>query len=654
MQVSSAHAQDQLRARRRISALRRLSHKRQVGSPLATGLIAVAVFALAYVGGGYGAATRTAAGVLVWAAVAVGLLLGRGSSHGIPRAAAVVGGLLLAFAVLTLASTTWGASAEAAFAEFTRVLLYVGIFAAAVLAARRAHLDRWLDGIALAVVAVAAVSLASRFFPSLFEDRELPTFLPTAQARLSFPVDYWNGLAVLAALVLPLLLRNAAERARHVAIASVGGIPIILTAIYLTSSRAGALAAALGSVAFVALTDRRWRAAGALAVGGLASVGVVAFLSTRDALVNGPFESGQAAAEGGAATVVLLVTAVAAAAVWAFVPQWVARHVTLPRQAGYAVAAVLGLAFAAAAVAANPAERLREFTETPPAFERNDFVQSHLLSASGNWRWQYWQASIDQFRDSPFTGGGAGTFEAWWAQHGTTVAFIENPHSLYFQVLGELGLPGLLLVLGVVLAGLSTGVLRALRSSVRGPAAAVTGAFAAFALAAGLDWMWQLTVVTAVAMLLLGLVTGVATAPDAGRGPWQPGLRPALVLVAAVVIAVQLDAWVADERLRASRAAAARGDRAGALDAAGAARKLQPWAASPYTQLALLEEEAERLGLARRRIVEALDRDRRDWRLWLIAARIDTRAGDIERARRELDHAERLNPRSPLFTETGA
>jgi len=648
--VASAPAQRTIRrSRLSLPALGAATNDPRVGPALTAGAVAVAVFALAYAGGGYGTAVWTGVGALLWVALAAALLLRR-VDVAVPRAAVAAGAPLLALAVLNLLSAAWGASGETAFAECARTLLYLGIFAAAALGATRAAAAHWLDAIALALVAVATVALASRFFPGLFPDRELLTFLPSAQARLSFPVDYWNGLAALVALAIPLLLRAAVEHAvPAVRSAALAAVPAVGGVLYLTSSRAGAGAAVLSAVAYLALTETRWRTAGALLIGGTAAAVFVAFLSTRDAVVNGPLDSGAAASQGHAAAVALVAASATAGAVWAVAPAWIAR-VTLPRAAGRFLVGAIAVAAALAVVAAHPAERWREFTAPPvAAAQQRDFVESHLLSSNGNWRWQYWTAAVDQFRTHPVAGGGAGTYEAWWAKNGSAIGFIDNPHSLYFQVLSELGILGLALVLAIVGVGLWSGTTRALGGGDRGVAAAVAAAFAGFALAVGLDWMWQLTVVTAVGMLFLGLATGVATGA-ADRA--VVGRRVALGLSAVAVAAalVQVDAWAANDRLDASRSASARGDRSAAYAAARDARRLQPWAAAPYTQTALLEAEDGRFASARRSIGKALDRDGGNWRLWLIATRIDTRAGNVERAVRELHRAEALNPRSPIFT----
>ena len=70
----------------------------------------------------------------------------------------------------------------------------------AVLVAPRASARRWLAGLALGVSAVIGLALSSRLFPQLFEaPQQLAQIFPTANKRLSYPVDYWNGLATLAA-----------------------------------------------------------------------------------------------------------------------------------------------------------------------------------------------------------------------------------------------------------------------------------------------------------------------------------------------------------------------------------------------------------------------------------------------------------------------
>jgi hypothetical protein len=350
------------------------------------------------------------------------------------------------------------------------------------------------------------------------------------------------------------------------------------------------------------------------------------------------------------------IVVVLACAVAAMVYGYGAAHnVSRPsRRAAWLLAGAGAAAAIALLIAAHPVRQWHEFTRSPTAVAAPD-VRNHFLSASGNYRWQFWSSAVDQWRHHPLLGEGAGTFEAWWAQHGHAVAFAQNPHSLYFQALGELGIVGLTIVLGAFGVGLGVGAVRtssARSARSRATTAALTAAFAAYVVAAGFDWMWQLTAASAVGIALLALLLvepSEQAVPPARRFRHQPVLAVGAIAACVLVAAAAADVFASNLKLRDSRAAAARGDTAGALAAADAARMLEPWASSPYLQTALVEEDRDALPTALRWVGRALDRNREDWRVWLIKARIETKLGRIRAARRSFDHAASLNPRSPIF-----
>jgi Flp pilus assembly protein TadD len=116
-----------------------------------------------------------------------------------------------------------------------------------------------------------------------------------------------------------------------------------------------------------------------------------------------------------------------------------------------------------------------------------------------------------------------------------------------------------------------------------------------------------------------------------------------------LVICAQGLPLLAAIKIHESQVAARDANGAEAVRTALAARRLEPWASSPYLQLALVEEQAGNLPIARGWIRKAIDRNPDDWRLWLVAARIETKSARIEQARLSLRRAAELNPRSPLF-----
>jgi O-antigen ligase len=225
--------------------------------------------------------------------------------------------------------------------------------------------------------------------------------------------------------------------------------------------------------------------------------------------------------------------------------------------------------------------------------------------------------------------------------------FITDAHSLYLETLGELGVVGFALLFAAFALGVGSAITRLSRRIDRlGDApAALIACFLAYAIAAGLDWMWELTVVSVVGIAALGWALGSDGEFERRAVPLRVFI-PAIAVLAVVAQAIPLISTVA---IRDSQAAVRRGDLGEALDDAQSARRIEPWAARPYLQLALVLEEGGRLPAARRAVRKAIQRDADDWRLWLVQARLETRAGAIRAARRSLRRAAALNPRSPLF-----
>ena len=620
-------------------------------------VLAAGVFWLAYDEGTYGLTSRNSVAVVVLWAIVLASAARFWPASRIPRSALVSGSLLGAFALWTGLSVLWAASPEKAFNEFDRVFLFLAVFTLAVVAAPRGSARRWLAGLALGLTAVAVIALVSRLFPHSFGDTtQLAQVFPTASKRLSFPVDYWNGLATLVAFAIPCLLYFAAESRAVVRGLAVAPLPALTATLYLTSSRGGWVAAAIAIVVLMALTSRRWATAGALLIGGAASAGAVAVLLSRDELVDSPLTSQVAESQGRSAALLIAGLCAVAGVAYALLASVVPAPPRASRAAATAFAAVLALVFVAAVFAAHPVRRYEHFKEIPPELTGAS-VQEHLFSTSGNGRWQWWTSAVDEWQTRPVEGRGAGSYEAWWAEHASIPAFVRDAHSLYLETLGELGLVGLALLLAFFVSCLVAGA-RRLAGRTEGERAAVAALLAlvgAFLFEAGIDWMWELTVVSVVAILALGLLTGPATEPEFSglqavetrRG--RPVFRIALAAIAFGLIVAEAIPLLANMEVRKSQDSVNSGNLVEALDQAESARSIQPWAASPYLQLALVQELGGRTDEALVSIETALEHDQSDWRLWLVAARIQTKAGEIADARQSLAKARELNPKSQLF-----
>ncbi len=631
---------------------------RQFAAYLWAPLLAAGVFWLAWDEGTYGLTSRNSVAVVVLWTIVLASAAGLWPAARVPPAALVSGSLLGAFGIWTGFSALWAASPEKAFNELDRVFVLLAVFALAVVAAPRGSARRWLAGLALGLTALGVIALVSRLFPHSFDETaQLAQVFPTASKRLSFPVDYWNGLATLVAFAIPCLLYFAAESRAVVRGLAVAPLPALVATLYLTSSRGGWVAAAIAIVVLMALTSRRWATAGALLIGGAASAGAVAVLLARDELVDSPLTSSVAESQGRSAALLIGILCAAAGAAYGLLASVVPAPPRASRAASTAFAAVLVLVFVAAVVAAHPVRRYENFKEIPPELTGAS-VQEHLFSTSGNGRWQWWSSAADEWRTRPVVGRGAGSYEAWWAEHASIPAFVRDAHSLYLETLGELGIVGLALLLAFFVSCLVAGARRlgGRSEDERAAVAALLALVAAFLFEAGIDWMWELTAVSAVAMFALGLLTGPATEPAlAGlkavetRRRVSPVLRIVVAAVAFGLIVAEAIPLLSTMEVRRSQEAVVAGNLGEALDRAESARSIQPWAATPYLQLALVQEVGGRIDEANGSIEHALANDESDWRLWLVAARIQTKAGDIAAARQSLAKARELNPKSQLF-----
>ena len=219
---------------------------------------------------------------------------------------------------------------------------------------------------------------------------------------------------------------------------------------------------------------------------------------------------------------------------------------------------------------------------------------------------------------------------------------MRDTHSLYLQTLGELGIVGLALLAAFLLTILLGGGRRALRAGPgeRPQLAAALAGCTAFCLTAAFDWMWQIPVLP-VALLLLAAVLVSGSVPPARDG--TPALRLPLRLafaVAAVAAIVAIAIPLASTSLvRQSEAEARAGELSAALRAARSAQNVQPGAASPRLQQALVLEAQGDLAPAAAAARAATEREPTNWRTWLVLSRIEAergsgRGGDYRRRSR--------------------
>jgi hypothetical protein len=617
------------------------------GAALAA-LVVLGLVVSAVNGGTYALIPRTETFVLVWWCLTLCLALGI-----LPRTRitfflgiALVG--LIGFALWTAASLLWTESHERTVIELTRVTGFVGVALGVAWLIVGANWRTASAAVAFAGVAVCGIAIASRLAPGL-PTNPLRT-IGLAQ-RLSFPLNYWNALGCWSAMTVGLTLAWSAHAPRWPARGlALAGTCLAAVVIYLTYSRSAAAGAAFATITVVALSRHRWLAAGHVVVAAWATAMVVLAVRAAPQINNG---TGGA----GAGTVLLVIGLVVAACVVApLFTSWIRlEHVRLSPRRTREVALAAAVAVVVAAVAVGPtlANRAWHSFESPTPAQTLDPAQR--LSTLGGTRKALWQAALDAFDRHPFRGTGAGTYEFVRNRDPHKSFFVRDAHSLYLENLGELGLPGALLIvvaLGGLLAGALRTTLRAGDPTGRGAAAGATAALVVFCVTAGVDWMWESTAVT-----LMALTAGVIAANGGGRMllARRTLVRRLPVTIGAVIaLALQLPVLGAAIQIRTSQ----RDVQARAFDAATSAAtsaiQMSPWGASGYQQRALV---LERLGLTAQAAADAtraVGREPTNWEHWLILARIEAERGRVGAAVADARRAAVLNPHAPLFTSQPA
>ncbi|MGH3427196.1 MAG: O-antigen ligase family protein, partial [Mycobacteriales bacterium] len=578
-------------------------------------------------GGGYDPLVHDQVGIAVWWVLLTGTMVGALPNRRPGTLALIAAGLLTAFVFWTALSLTWTESVERTSADLARVVAYLGVFVLALFSRDAKGPPRVVSAVAAGIVFVVGVGLLSRLHPAWFPAaNQTAQFLSSDRERLSYPLHYWNGVAALIAIGMPLVL-HLATRARSIwarALAA-AALPALALTLYFTLSRGGIAAAAIALAVFLVFVPDRLSKVPVLVLAGLGGIALIVAGHDRVALQHGLVNA--SAEHQGFELLALTLLVCAAVGVLNAGISLAARRRERPawtrvsrRRTQIATAACLLVALLVAGAVDAPGRTSEAWAEFK---EKNSPGNGtgRLASAAGQDRYQLWSAAVKENASAPLIGTGSGTFEYWWDRTADVPEVVRDTHSLYLQTLGELGIVGLLVLVAFVLTVLVWGVIAILgaRAPSRAPLAAALAGCTAFFLTAAVDWMWQLPVLSVAMLLLAATLVAAEKRPDGEEGAgMSPPLRLAtagLALAAIVAIAIPL---ASTSFVRRSEANARAGDLPAALKAARTAQNVQPDAASPRLQEALVLEAQRDFPAAAEAARAATEREPTNWRTWLV------------------------------------
>jgi O-antigen ligase len=628
----------------------------------------VLVVFMGFNAGGYFPASTAVGAIVLAQLLLVRIVTATRPLEGLAPSTLIAIGALALYAAMTLLSALWSHSLGRALVEFDRAWLYLLILALFG-AVRPSTQDlRWFLRSLLAGVSIVCLAgLASRVAPDVWH-----TAPNVANERLSYPVTYWNTLGLLAALgiVLAFHLTCTLTERRSVRVLAGAVVPLLATTLFFTFSRGAMAAGAIGLIVYVLSARPRGLLAGALATApGTAALIALAYhanlLATRDPTTPAAVAQGHRVALAAVASAILcaglrLLAAVTldARSMRADTDEPRRRTALSPRVRRGASVGLLAAIVATSLAVGLPrslAHDWSRFIGGAPTRGASDLRQ-RLTDPSNNGRTDLWRAAAQGFASAPLHGRGAGMYQTIWDERRPRFVYTVNAHSLYLQALAELGVPGLLLLLVLIGA-----VLIALGVRIRGDRSrrSLYGVLLAlsvvWALRAGVDWDWEMPVVTLGFFAAAGLALSPRVSSGVGSGPrWASarGVRTALGLLCLLGIVPSVLIVGSQRHLAQAEHALYASDCATATSAARASLGWLDIRPQPFEILGYcdMQQGMTQQGVGAMR--EAVRVDPGSWETYYSLAIAEAAAGVDPR--RDAERALRMNPFEPLTRQAAS
>src|SRR5438067_3643844 len=530
---------------------------------------------------------------------------------------------LVALALWCAASVAWSIEPDRSWDYANRTVVYAAF---AIVGAFIADRTRELAvGLCALLGAVCAWSLAGKVFPWLYEDYG-------RIARLRGPIGYWNALALLGDIALPLGLWLATRWRAAGALLVYGWV----VALALTYSRGGIAVAVIVVGAWLVVSGLWLQGLATLVAAGVPAAGVIGLAFSLSGVTSDGASHSTRVHEGLLFGAALVVGAAVAVALSRIPPP---EPVAAVRRAATALVIV-----AAAAVCLVGGLHARTWWDefTAPASSEVSNNPSRLTEASSNHRWIWWTEAWRGFKAHELAGTGAGSFEFTNLRyHTTTVDRALEPHDIPVQFLSETGAVGLVLFLVAVLT-----LVRGARRPTD-PEIALAFALPAYLLHGLVDIDWDFAAVSAPVFLIAGAL--VAKPIERPRASFSAACAGAGVALAALssLFAVWLGGRWTGQALDALGV-----DNAHAVALAKRARSVQPLSIDPLYYEALAEQSRRNFGAALGLLQKATRLQPENAEAWFRLGEFDFRVRHCPRtALPELDRFTALDPQAPENVE---
>ena len=470
----------------------------------------------------YGMVRAGLYGSNLWLPVATGsfvllfvTLFVSGYYRDVPRVGWVLVALLAILVAVKGLSMIWTISESLTVQELLRSAMYLATFIlalSALFAARQ--VAPVLDLSILVTAAVGGYGLLQKISPIKYPVTSLDG------VRIDSTIQYPNTTAIVVAMGALLALARITRMRNPVARGLYSALTLaLLTALYLTVSRGGLVSLGIGMVVLLILVKSRLRMGANL----LLMVLPGAWLLWRIANIKGLLEVGvpdQQRLAAGSALLTALLIAMAAAfvlqAMYAFASNRYQLTPEANRVAGAAALAAVFLVFcgglAVAVIHYGGVQKTYEALVSNPDYTQN--TSRRLASISIGDRTAYWKVAWEAWKDQPFTGTGAGTFQYTWNKDRPNFLGVKQVHNLYLEQGTETGVFAFLAIVGftVLLVGYTAwAAWRAVPGDRQLLLAGLVAALVTYLVSSAVEWHWYLPASTLFFFILAGVAAKLAS-----------------------------------------------------------------------------------------------------------------------------------------------
>ena len=457
-----------------------------------------------------------AAGVL---ALLFATLFARGFYADLPPAGTLALALLAALVAVKGLSMVWTLSETETIKETLRSSMYLAIFVMALGALTSGRqVGPLVDISVLVAAAVAGYGLLQKVNPIAYPVQSIDG------VRVDSTLGYANTTAVVLAMGVVLALARMATL-RHFVFRGLYAALVLsfLVALYLTVSRGGLGSLAIGVILLFVLGGGRLQMLANLLLVALPGAWLLWRMQSLPGLLQTGIRPQEKLADGTAFRNDLILALLVAFALQAGFTLLMNRYELAPAaRRVLGIIAVAGLVLVACAgtfvVVGNYGGPAAAYQTLLGNADESDDIATRLASLDISSRGDYWRVGWEAWKERPFTGTGAGTFQFTWLEDRPSLKGVKQVHNLYLEQGTETGIFAFLALLGfvAVLVGYTA---RAAWHSAGGRRLLLSGlvcALAVYLISSSAEWHWYIPASTMFFFILAAIAMKFASREDWG------------------------------------------------------------------------------------------------------------------------------------------